>query len=245
MNKTAIVVAGETDGDSGSAPRHARDWSSLMDALSIIDADMKPLQKSPARRLTAIVDRLYHHDIVNEPMLERYNGGKIVSSFLPPTNGANWSAVATEFMDGNAITTAVLTRMGRLIGSDLVGRPLGIRRHWKVGRPVSIGTRVIMECFVGPLSSDMAILLQRQSDKKNSVSSQSSQHEGSEVAVLVENLPRKEIAHIAALGDRYADVLDQQKKRIVGYVGYRFLSTNNFPLQKCKSALLTLSSCLA
>jgi hypothetical protein len=229
-----------------NAPRHARDWESMMEAVSIFDPKMERGTGDGRRRLRHVVERLSEFDIVNQPMLGRYHGKNIISDFMPPTNEAEWCSTAIEFIGGQSITTAVLTRLGRVIGSSLGDESELFPETWgPLGKPIISHNMITVDCYVGRLSEDMATAIEKVGSKRNSASSFSSENEESQAAFLVDKLPPDEIAHIAARGDRYAYVLNRTRKRIVGYVGYGLLSAIKFRLHDCKWKYLQISSGVA
>jgi hypothetical protein len=224
------------------APRHTLDWSSMLGALAVFEPRMKVDQKSPEARLVQIATVLCEAGIVNQPTLGQYKAKQIQSSFLPPTNRAKWDAKACKFLGGGSATTAVLTRIGRVIGEHR--SPL-FPNEWTLDNAYIIPERTYMRCYVGSLAQHLAKDILRSASSKGSASSISSEHEESHTTVLVERIPENCVSYIAVRGDRYAYVLNQTKQYIVGYVGYGVLQTLKFRFRDCKREELVIEHSIA
>jgi hypothetical protein len=225
------------------APRHALDWDSMMGAVSIFDPRMKVEQNNAVLRLKHIAAALSDSGIVNQPTLGLYKSKTIQSSFLPPTNRAKWSNDAFEFVGGGSVTTALLTRLGRVIGRHNRTDSSKFPEDWELSDAYLLQDKIYMECYVGPLSQTMALAILKASSSTGSGSSISSQHDMSMASYLVANLPQQLICYVAVRGDRYAYILDNRKRHIVGYVGYGFLG--DLTLRDYKLERLIIHSTLA
>jgi hypothetical protein len=227
------------------SPRHARDFESMLDALAIFVRPLQPTIGQETARLGIIAETMSQYNIVNEPMLGRYEGGTIISSLFPPTGGAAWDRSNCVYIGGEQVSTKVLTRLGHVIGSGIRDDDSAFPSAWKLIHFYRQRLSITIDCYVGPLIGNMASLIKEGSNKRKSASSYNSQQEVSQFVFLVDDVPDEHIACIAARGDRYAYILNNEKNRVVGFVGYAFLEVIRFPLRLCVWDMVTIYNIMA
>ncbi len=214
------------------SPRYARDFESLLDAVAIFAPALDPTVGRERTRLGLIAKSMNTYNIVNEPTLGRYDGGNIVSSLYPPTGGAVWDEYDCQYTGGDSVSTKVLTRLGHVIGSEGTSGS-SFPATWKLEYFFLRIDGISFDCFVGPLVGDMPTQIMQGGNKRKSAASHDSQHEGSLAVFLVDGIPKEHVTYVAARGDRYAYILSDDKKRIVGFIGYAILELIGFKLDKC------------
>ncbi len=171
------------------APRSAPYWAVMVGAVSVFDARLLARPNTAGQRLQHIVKKLGKSGIVNQPTLGHYWAKKIMSSFLLTVNYATLSTAAFRFIGGATTTTAVLTRLGRVVGQHKPTENARYPALWQLKDADIYKGSIYAGCYVGRLSGKMVTVIRESSGVTGSASSVSSERAESVTALLVANIP--------------------------------------------------------
>jgi hypothetical protein len=205
-------------------PRYARNWSSLLDAVSVIDPRLQVGSARPVGRLSSVFMVLHSYGLVPAPTLLA-TGSPVPRSCMPDVAGAKWSDEGCEFLDGGEVSTDALMRMGFLIGGDYGPRrlrDLGI--DFRDDEPTIRLGRVVMKCWLVPIHESHAPYLRRAARASDSISSFDSNHEESPKCILGPGCRLEDIRYVAVRANRYGYIVGGSKDCVFGIVGFDLLS---------------------